>query len=246
MKKLPTTIFGLAFPAIFCVSALAQDPAPKNVRDLIGARASSGETQLKQRGYELYHAEKGSDRIWANWWNQKDFTCISVVTMDGKYDSIVTAPTSDCGISGTASHSDDHENWYDDFKGARPSGAETALKEHGFANVRGTKEDDKSYSWWHNSANGRCLKMTVSQGRVEDIRGSGEGCNKPTQYSGDPPEIMVGSNGEGEVIFSENNCVVYYNKAGARKSNGPSCSKDQVTHADKAMKGYRTEQGMNH
>jgi hypothetical protein len=59
-----------------------------------------------------------------------------------------------------------------------------------------------------------------------------------------PPQIMVGSNGEGEVIF-KNNCVVYYDTRGRRKSSLPACSSDQLNRAGDAMAAYRREQGMN-
>jgi len=63
-------------------------------------------------------------------------------------------------------------------------------------------------------------------------------------YDGTPPQIMVGGNGEGEVIF-KNNCVVYYDKRGRRTSSLPACSSDQVNRAADAMAAYRREQGMN-
>jgi hypothetical protein len=59
-----------------------------------------------------------------------------------------------------------------------------------------------------------------------------------------PPQIMVGGNGEGEVIF-KNNCVVYYDKHGRRKSSLPACSSEQISRAADAMAAYRREQGMN-
>jgi len=63
-------------------------------------------------------------------------------------------------------------------------------------------------------------------------------------HDGSPPEIMVGTNGEGEVIY-KNNCVVYFDKRGRRTSNLPACSQGQVDRAIDAMASYRREQGMN-
>ena len=63
-------------------------------------------------------------------------------------------------------------------------------------------------------------------------------------HDGAPPQVMVGTNGEGEVIF-KNNCVVYYDKHGRRTSSLPACSSKQVNHAADAMASYRREQGMN-
>jgi len=59
-----------------------------------------------------------------------------------------------------------------------------------------------------------------------------------------PPQIMMGSNGEGEVIFT-NNCVVYYDKHGRRTKSQPACSSKQLNRAADAMASYRREQGMN-
>lgn len=58
-----------------------------------------------------------------------------------------------------------------------------------------------------------------------------------------PPEIITGTNGEGEVIFS-NNCVVYYAADGSRRDSLPACSAGQISDADSAMAAYRREQGL--
>jgi hypothetical protein len=58
-----------------------------------------------------------------------------------------------------------------------------------------------------------------------------------------PPEIIMGTNREGEVIF-RNNCVVYYNAQGRRWRQQPSCNGNQVRRADEAMAAYRREQGL--
>jgi hypothetical protein len=63
-------------------------------------------------------------------------------------------------------------------------------------------------------------------------------------YDDAPPQIMVGANGEGEVIFN-NNCVVYYDRRGRRTSSLPACSSKQLNRAADAMASYRREQGMN-
>jgi len=61
--------------------------------------------------------------------------------------------------------------------------------------------------------------------------------------SGTPPEIIMGSNREGEVIF-KNNCVVYYDAQGRRTNKLSACSSGQVRRADEAMAAHRREQGI--
>lgn len=76
------------------------------------------------------------------------------------------------------------------------------------------------------------------------------GSRKSVGYAGDEydtdaaPQIIMGRNGEGEVIFASNNCVVYYKPGGKRKNKSNACSSKQGHRADDAMKRYRREQGM--
>lgn len=70
--------------------------APSDVRDLVGARGSSGETALASRGYANVGGETGDDRTWTYWWNERRGVCLSVVTMNGRYDSIMVTPSPDC------------------------------------------------------------------------------------------------------------------------------------------------------
>jgi len=61
----------------------AQD-TPGDVSDLVGARASSGESQLRSRGYRFIKTSKGGDRSYSNWWRSSTRTCITVATFDGR------------------------------------------------------------------------------------------------------------------------------------------------------------------
>lgn len=82
--------------ALLAAAIPAAAAPPGDVRDLVGARASSGESDLESRGYSLTHVTKGDDRTWGYWWNRNTKTCISVATMAGRYDSIETTPAPDC------------------------------------------------------------------------------------------------------------------------------------------------------
>ena len=75
--------------------ALAQ-VTPSDVRDLVGARGSSGESELASRGYVDVGGQTGDDRKWTYWWNERRGVCLSVATVNGRYDSIVATPAPDC------------------------------------------------------------------------------------------------------------------------------------------------------
>ncbi|MBV5269376.1 MAG: hypothetical protein JZU55_04960, partial [Afipia sp.] len=56
-------------------AAIAQSAA--DVEDLVGARASGGETQLLSRGYESRQSRVVRDQRFTFWWNQRTGRCIS-------------------------------------------------------------------------------------------------------------------------------------------------------------------------
>ena len=76
------------------LSAAAQS-AP-DVADLVGARGSSGETQLLARGYESRGGNVVRDTRFVFWWNERTGRCISVATMDGRYSAITAVPAANC------------------------------------------------------------------------------------------------------------------------------------------------------
>lgn len=80
------------------VAVLSQN-APGDVADLVGVRASSGESELRNRGYRFVKTEKSSGRSYSNWWRSNTNTCLSVVTYDGRYDSILAVTPADCNQS---------------------------------------------------------------------------------------------------------------------------------------------------
>lgn len=87
---LPMLLAGL------CLAGTAQADTPPDIRDLVGARGAGGETQLIARGYANVGAETGDDRKWTYWWNPRTQTCVTVSTMDGRYEAITTSPPADC------------------------------------------------------------------------------------------------------------------------------------------------------
>jgi hypothetical protein len=84
--------------------AVAQDRVP-SLQDLVGARGSSGEDQMQQRGYNFIKTEKSGDSAFSYWQESENGQCVVVRTTEGRYASIVYAPQSDCqGGGGQAGH----------------------------------------------------------------------------------------------------------------------------------------------
>lgn len=95
MKKGVLTWAAALAACSFAVSARAQ-VTPSDVRDLVGVRGASGESELASRGYVNVGGRTGDDRKWTYWWNERRGVCLSVSTANGRYDSIVSTPAADC------------------------------------------------------------------------------------------------------------------------------------------------------
>lgn len=230
-------------------TAFAQDAPPANVRNLIGAKAAGGETQLKARGYTLAKSEKGADRIWSNWWNARTQTCLSVVTMNGRYNSIVTAPAFDCNQSAGGSSSVTGVNTPSgvaDLVGARAAGGETQLNARGYSFIKSQKGSDRIWSNWWNPRSQTCLSVVTMEGRYNSIV-SAPSLDCQQSASAPAPDSMTPvisfSSGHGVATFS-NGCAVTYNYNGTRWGNTRQCNKGMLIRADEGMAAYRREQGM--
>lgn len=104
-----------------CGATSASAETPSDIRDLVGARAAGGETQLEARGYANVGGETGDDRKWTYWWNAGTQTCVTVSTMDGRYEAITTSPPADCRRTATPPPAEprpvpgagDGQHWFD-------------------------------------------------------------------------------------------------------------------------------------
>jgi hypothetical protein len=66
-----------------------------DIADFRGARAGQAEFGLQGRGYQLVR----SQGLTGFWWNQNTQTCASIVTSNGRYQSVTTASRDECGYA---------------------------------------------------------------------------------------------------------------------------------------------------
>ena len=76
--------------------SVAAQALPGSVRDLVGARASSGESTLEARGFAYIAGGTRDDRKLGYWWNGNTKECIRVTTFNGLYENLAVSPKSDC------------------------------------------------------------------------------------------------------------------------------------------------------
>lgn len=67
------------------------------LNDLVGARAGQSENALKQRGYRFVKASPSGNSVYSQWLEGKTNYCVTILTEEGRYQSIVYAGNSvDC------------------------------------------------------------------------------------------------------------------------------------------------------
>lgn len=86
-------LIGIAMAAL---TSGAQAQTPRDISDLVGARAAGAETAMETRGYRFVKVQTGDDRKYGYWWNPQTRRCVTVATMDGRYASITASPAPDC------------------------------------------------------------------------------------------------------------------------------------------------------
>lgn len=170
-----------------------------SIQDLVGVRASSGERELRDRGYSHVTNEVTKHHNYSYWYKSSKDRCIEVDTRDGRYAAIVEVASGECKrksshgsnagaavavgaaalliAAAAASHkSDHHQSGHDkpvdvsDLHGKDGIWADDELRGRGFTNVDTMTSGDTIYGIWYNGATGQCLQETIADSRVYDIR----------------------------------------------------------------------------
>jgi hypothetical protein len=134
----------------------------KELQDLVGARGSSGESELQSRGYTYASGSKGGDSSYTNW--KKGSHCVTVRTTNGHYASIVDVTMLDCNGGGQSGASQSASGGggaseLQDLVGARAAGGETELQSRGYNFVAGNK--------WSNGRH--CVTVRTTNGHYKSI-----------------------------------------------------------------------------
>lgn len=79
-----------------CLVPFVAKAQTTGLEDMVGARAGQGEQELQRRGYANIRSEKGDDRAYSYWWNDDRRQCVTIATMNGRYDSIQPTTPPDC------------------------------------------------------------------------------------------------------------------------------------------------------
>ncbi len=103
MKKIRAMFLGAVWAS---AAGVASADIPSDLSDLMGARASSGERAMQQRGYVLTDHGRAEGVSWNYWWNPSRRACVGVATSNGRYERIASVSSHDCNQD-TGHHEDD-------------------------------------------------------------------------------------------------------------------------------------------
>lgn len=85
----------LGFYTLIATQVNAQDKVP-DLQDLVGVRGSSGEMEMKNRGYEFLRTDKSDSGVYMYWQESSSGKCVTVRVEEGRYQSFVYTPDFDC------------------------------------------------------------------------------------------------------------------------------------------------------
>ncbi|XZG71663.1 hypothetical protein ACTSKR_07340 [Chitinibacteraceae bacterium HSL-7] len=68
----------------------------RNFSDLMNRRSDDAAEQMRNRGYEDVHVERGQDRNWHNWWNAGAQDCVVASEQNGRYIDFQQSLPADC------------------------------------------------------------------------------------------------------------------------------------------------------
>jgi hypothetical protein len=81
--------------AMVATPALARKA--NQMTDLVGVKASSGESQMEARGFTFITSSQGDyNTVHSYWWNNSDKNCLHVESYDGRYTAILDGTNGDC------------------------------------------------------------------------------------------------------------------------------------------------------
>ncbi|MCD6544357.1 MAG: hypothetical protein J7K34_07590 [Flavobacteriaceae bacterium] len=105
----------IALVLLFSVSLFAQSGA-NGLQDLVGAKGSSAENELENRGFVHIKTSKSNYDVYSYWWNNRERKCVSYHLTDGRIKSIVNSMPYDCNknTNGSGIHSSHSYNSYNE------------------------------------------------------------------------------------------------------------------------------------
>ena len=134
-----------------------------SLRDLVGARGSSGEMELTNRGFVAGKSTNSQGGRLVFWGNASDGTCVKVLTKNGRYASIVDAPPASCGLRRPAGAA---KQPIGDLLNKTGVAVFDIMRSRGFAGVDTFNSGNDLTTIYWNRATRQCIQVITSNSRV--------------------------------------------------------------------------------
>lgn len=95
-RRSPNALIAAMSVALVATPVGLHARTPSDLGDLVGARASSAEYQMQERGYFHVNGAKSDQSVWNYWWNPSAERCVSVRVAQGRVSTIHDAGPGDC------------------------------------------------------------------------------------------------------------------------------------------------------
>jgi hypothetical protein len=156
LRSLATAL--LATGALLAAPAASAAP-PGDLADLVGARGSSGEREMQNRGYANVTMRQGTQY----WWNAGRGSCVGIRVANGRYASVDAVSASRCGQQAAAGPRAEVK----DLIGGDPVKSFDIMTSRGFKSVDTyTTSDDYLVTWWYNASTRQCVITQSKNDRV--------------------------------------------------------------------------------
>lgn len=165
----------LALSLIFVSAVMyCQSPA-KDLQDLVGVKGRDAETQFENRGYVHMNTSKSDYDVYSTWWNSRKKKCVTYRLSDGRIQSVVNVPSSDCNRSSGSGNQANAR--LDDIEGLSVDSAAERMGSRGFTEVNQFKRDGKTHRVYYNRKTRQCVDLRSMHGKVGQVENSTK-CNK--------------------------------------------------------------------
>lgn len=149
-------------------------------RDLIGARAAGGMSDLESRGFRQVDNFTSGNTRYSIQWRAPSRQCLQVIVANGRLENITDIQTHPkCGGDGSGSSAGSAQAvQYNDVVGRSGSRARDMLGNRGFKRVARFGDNNTRYSIMWRSQSRQCLQLMVVDGRAADVSDIGQhpGC----------------------------------------------------------------------
>ena len=146
MKTIEKKLLTLLVLLISVTMTFGQSNA-RELQDLIGAKGSSAEYELENRGYVHIKTDKSSSDVYSYWWNWQNKKCVSYHMQDGRIQSVVNSMPYDCNKSTTGNgyNSYSHQAHHHDNNTHYKNKSHVGVFERGFNDGLHNKSYHNSY-----------------------------------------------------------------------------------------------------